>query len=229
MTRTRTTALVGLAALALTAASAQASTVTLRCAGRGARNSDSAGTVLCAGSPARGRTIAGVVRNDAGQPVAAKLTVTYSSWTVAPNGVGYVVKPRETREVVAKGDGSFSVASRTATRESIRVEVVPDAALGIAGGASAQGEVSRKLAITLAKLGGGKVRITVKGTRQRPLKAYVLSESGYQLPGIPPRNVDGGGQATFNLGSLRGRFSYYVDAGVYDDLFWYQGRPAFRL
>jgi hypothetical protein len=227
--RARATALASLTALGLLAASAQASTVALRCAGRGARNRDSAGTVLCASSPSKGRTVAGVVRNDAGQPVAAKLSVTYSSWTVAPNGVGYHVRPRETREVVAKADGSFSFRSSPATRESIRVDVVADTALGVAGGAFAQAQVSRQLAVTLTKLGGGSVRITVKGTRLRPIKAWILGETGYQLPGVRPKNVDGRGQATFNLGSMRGRFSYYVDAGVYDDLFWYQGRPTFRL
>ena len=42
------------ALLARDGASAQAASVSLRCAGRGPRNRDSAGTVLCAGSAARG-------------------------------------------------------------------------------------------------------------------------------------------------------------------------------
>lgn len=222
-------ALTSLAALALAATGAQAATVTLRCVGRGARNRDSAGTVLCAGSPSKGRVIAGVVRNDAGQPVAAKLSVTYSPWAPVPGGTGYTVRAGATREVTAAGDGSFSFRSNPATRESIRVDVVADAALGIAGGASAQAQVSRKLGVTLAKLGGGAVRITVKGTRIRPIKVWILDATGYQLPGVRPRNVDGRGQASFNVGSMRGRFTYYVDAGVYDDLFWYLGRVPFRL
>jgi hypothetical protein len=217
---------LALAAAAL-AAPADAATLRLRCADRGPRNSDSAGTVLCAGSPSSGRTIAGVVRNDAGQPVAARLTVTYSSWT--PAGTGYTVRPRATRSITAKADGTFSFSDNPATRESIRVDVVPDAALGIAAGASAQAEIQRKLAVSLAKLGGGSVRITVKGTSVRPIKVWILGESGYQLPGVRPKNVNGRGQAAFNLGSMRGRFAYYVDAGVYDDLFWYLGRPPFRL
>jgi hypothetical protein len=231
MRRARTTALLACLAVAgplAAAGAADASTLRLRCAGRGARNVDSAGTVLCAGSPSKGRAIAGVVRDDAGNPVAAKLIVTFSRWTPAPTG-GYHVKPYATREVTANGDGSFSFTSRTATRESIRVDVVTDPALGIALGASAQAQVSRKLAVTLTKLGGGIVRITVKGTRVRPIKVWILTESGYQLPGVRPKNVDGRGRATFNLGSMRGRFAYYVDAGVYDDLFWYLGRPPFRL
>lgn len=232
MTRIHTRASAALAALALLGAAAggaHAATLSLRCAGRGARNRDSAGTVLCAGSPSGGRTIAGVVRNDAGQPVAARVVVTYSSWTIAPNGIGYTVRPRATRELTAKGDGSFSFKSNPATRESLRVDVVADPALGIAGGASAQAEVSRKLSVRLAKLGGGAVRITVTGTRVRPIRVHVLTETGYPLPGVGPRRVDGAGRATFDLGSMRGRFTYYVDAGDYGDLFWYLSRVPFRL
>jgi hypothetical protein len=78
MTRMNGARVIALATcLALAAAGgAQAATLRLRCAGRGARNQDSAGTVLCAGSPSRGRAISGNVRNDAGQPVAARLVVT---------------------------------------------------------------------------------------------------------------------------------------------------------
>ncbi|HMJ02033.1 MAG TPA: hypothetical protein VK506_03775, partial [Conexibacter sp.] len=218
---------LAIALAAAAGANADAATLRLRCAGRGPRNVDSAGTVLCAGSPSRGRSIAGVVRNDAGQPVAARLIVTYSRWI--PAGTGYTVRAHATRQLTANADGSFSFSDNPATRESITVDVVADAALGIAYGASAQAQISRKLNVSLAKLGGGTVRLTVKGTRVRPIKAWILSESGYELPGVRPKNVNGRGQATFNLGSQRGRFAYYVDAGVYDDLFWYLGRPPFRL
>lgn len=222
-------ALALLAAGALAgSATASAASVTLRCAGRGDRDRDSSGTVVCAGSPARGRTVAGVVRNDAGQPVAARVSVTYKSWTVAPGG-GYYVRARETKEIVAQADGTFAIPSRTATRETIEVSVGADPALGIAAGASADAEVMRKLTVTVTKLGGGRVRLTVTGTRLRPIEASILSETGYTLPGVRAKNVDARGQATFDLGSLRGRFSYYVDAGASDDLFWYQGRPIFRL
>jgi hypothetical protein len=229
-TRTRVAALAAPLIIALSIpVAADAATLKLSCAGKGARNKDSAGTVLCAGSPSKGRAIAGVVRNDAGQPVAARVTVTISSWTIAPNGVGYNVKPTATREIVAKPNGSFSFKRNPKTRESLRFDVVPDPALGIAVPATGQTQISRRLKITLAKLGGGKVRLTVKGTTQRPLKAWILDSSGYALSGVKPRNVDGKGRATFDLGSMRGQFAYYVDAGKYDDLFWYQGRPKFRL
>lgn len=217
-----------LATLALAfAASAGAATLKLKCAGKGARNADSSGTVLCAGSPSKGRTISGTIRNDAGDPVAGKVTLTYKSWT--PVKVGYTIQTTSTRELTAKGDGTFSFASKTATKESIVVDLAADTALGIAAGVRAQADVSRQLITTLTKLGGGSVRITVKGTKQRPLKVYVLDPSGYPISGVKPKNADGKGQATFDLGSRRGQFTYYVDAGVYSDLFWYAGRPKFRL
>ncbi len=215
------------AALAAAAAPAGAATLRLRCAGRGPRAVDSAGVIKCAGSAASGRTISGVVRDDAGRPVAARLTVAYSDWI--PRGTGYSITLRTTREITANADGSFSIRSNPATRESIRFSVVPDAAQGTAAGAVAEAEIQRKLDVSLAKLGGGTVRVTVKGTDKRPIKVWMLSESGYQLTGVRPKDVNGRGQATFNLGSQRGRFAYYVDAGVYDDLFWYLGRPSFRL
>lgn len=227
--RRATVLLACLAALGLLAASAQGATVRVRCAGKGGRNQDSAGTVLCAGST-KGRTIAGVVRDDAGKPVAAKISVTFSSWTPVAGGLGYTIRPRETREIAAKADGTFSIKSNPATKESIRFDVVADAALGVTGGAFAQSDVSRQVTVKLEKLGGGSVRFTVKGTRVRPIKFYVLSETGYELPGLKPKKVDGKGQATFNLSAQRGfRLTYYADAGVYNDLFWYAGRPVFKV
>jgi hypothetical protein len=229
--RARAIALLALASMALLAAfgaTAQASSVTLRCAGRGPRNRDSANTVLCAGST-KGRTIAGVVKNDAGRPVAARLSVTYSRWI--PNGdSSFSVPVYATKQVTAKGDGTFSFKSNPATKESIRVDVVADVALGVSG-ASAQAEVSRRLVVRIAKLGSGIVRFTVSGTTHRPLKVYVLDSSGYQLSGIKPKTVDGRGQATFDLHSLPAgyRLTYFVDAGdSLNDLFWYQSRVPFR-
>ncbi|HEX7290816.1 MAG TPA: hypothetical protein VF250_06765, partial [Conexibacter sp.] len=168
------------ALLAAGGASAQAASVSLRCAGRGPRNRDSAGTVLCAGSPARGRTLAGVVKDDAGRPVAARLTVTFSRWDPAPGG-GFYVRPRATKTIAAKADGTFTVKDNPATKESIRVDAVADAALGVSGGAFAQAEISRRLVVRIAKLGGGVVRFTVTGTRARPIKVWVLDSSGYQV------------------------------------------------
>lgn len=217
------------ALLAAFGATAQASSVTLRCAGRGPRNRDSANTTLCASSP-KGRTIAGVVKDDVGKPVAARLTVTYSRWIPLGNS-SFSVTAYATKEIAAKADGSFSFTSNPATKESIRVDVVADAALSVSGGFGAQAEVSRRLVVRIAKLGGGVVRFTVTGTRTRPLKVWVLDSSGYQLSGIKPKNVNGRGQATFDLHTLPAgyRLTYFVDAGdSLNDLFWYQSRVPFR-
>jgi hypothetical protein len=225
-------AVASLATLAVAAASAHAAaTLTLACAGKGAKNKDSADTVLCAADPGKRRSIAGTIRNDAGQPVAGKVTVTYSAWTPAPNGIGYTVKPTSTTEVTAGADGTFTVASSTKTRESIKVALVPDPALGITSAPFAQAEVQRRLGITVKKLGGGSVRITVKGTSIRPLKVSITDASGYYVPGIPKtKKANAKGQVTFNLGNRHGAFGYYVDSGVYGDLFWPQSRTArFRL
>jgi uncharacterized membrane protein len=211
------------------AAAAGAAELKLHCAGKGARNKDSAGTVLCAADPGRSRSVAGTVRNDAGQPVAGKLTVTYSSWTPATSGSGYTVKPYATRELTADADGSFSVPSNTKTRESIRIDLAADPTLGIVAGVRAEAQVSRRLVTKIKKLGGGRVKLTIKGTKVRPLKLYVLDPSGYPLPGVKAKQANRAGSATFNLGSRRGKFTTYVDAGVYGDLFWYQSRPGFRL
>jgi hypothetical protein len=208
------------------AGAADAATLKLACSGKGPRNADSSGTVLCAGSPGKGRTISGTVRNDAGQPVAGALTLTYQSWT--PVKVGYNIVPTSTRQVVAGSDGTFSFHSDTATKESIVVDLAGDPTLGIAAGVRAQADVSRQLTTKLKKLGGGRVRITTTGT-DRPLKVYVLDASGYPISGVKPKKADRRGRATFNVGSRRGQFSYYVDAGVYDDLFWVSRRPTFRL
>ncbi len=217
--------------VALTA-SASAAELKLACAGKGPRKEDSAGTVLCAANPGKARKLSGTVRNDVGQPVAGKLTVTYSSWSVASNGIGYVVEPYSTREVAAGADGSFSLSSNTKTKESIRVDLAADPALGIAGGARAQADVSRRLVTTVKKLGGGRVKVTVKGTAARPLKIFVLDASGYRLPGVGAKKANRAGSANFDLGSRRGQFTTFVDVGAkgnLTDLFWAALRPKFRL
>jgi hypothetical protein len=65
-----------LGTFALTADSAEAATLKLACAGHGAKNKDSAGTVLCAADPGKHRSIAGTIRNDSGQPVPGTVSVT---------------------------------------------------------------------------------------------------------------------------------------------------------
>ncbi len=217
---------VGALALLLLVTTASASELKLKCGGKGPRNADSAGTVLCAAAPGKARAVTGTVRNDSGQPVAAKVTATLISWTPAADG-SFHLKPESTQTIVAGADGAFSLPVKTTTRFNVKFETVADAALGVSA-TVAEAQVSLQLATKLKKLGGGRVRITVKGTSQ-PLKIYVLDSYGYELSGVKPRKPDKGGNATFNLGSLRGEFSYYVDAGALSDLFWEGGRPTFRL
>jgi len=226
--RPRTTVVVALALALTTPAAADAAAVKLSCSGKGARTIDSSGTVQCAGSPAKGRTLAGTVRNDTGQPVAAKLAVTFSTWAPSKGG-GYTVKPTSTREIVAKADGSFSIRRNPKTRETVEVDVLPDPGLGIAAAANADAEIARRLDVKVAKLGGGRVRITVRGTTVRPITVYILDSFGNAVSGVKPKKVDRGGRATFALGAQRGKFAYLVSTGIYADLFWYLGRPTFRL
>jgi hypothetical protein len=105
---------------------------------------------------------------------------------------------------------------------------VADTALGVSP-VKVQADVSRQLVTTIKKLGGGKVKLTVKGAGKTPLKLYVLSAEGYELAGVKPKQADKAGSATFDLGSMRGEFSYYVDAGLLSDLFWEGARPTFKL
>ncbi len=209
--------LVALAALAL-AASAAASTIALECGGKGKHNRDSAGTVLCAAKPGKARTIEGVVRDDSNKPVAGPVTVKLSKWT--PKGGYYSVEEFKTVTVHANAAGKFSYAAKTATKLTLGFE---------AAGAFAQAEVSRELQVKVKKLGGGKVKLTVKGAGKIPLKLYLLDESGYEIPGTKGKKADKGGSAVFDVGSFHGKASYYVDAGEYGDLFWETRGPTFRI
>lgn len=224
--RLATIASVAAFGLLLLVALANASELKLKCGGKGPRNADSAGTVLCAAAPGKARVLTGTVRNDSGQPVAAKVLATLISWTPTGDGA-FSLKPVSTQTIVAGANGVFSLPVKTATRFNVKFETVADAALGVSA-AAAEAQVSLQLITKLKKLGGGRVRITAKGTSQ-PLKIYVLDSYGYELHGVKPKKPDKAGNATFDLGAMRGEFSYYVDAGVFNDLFWEGARPTFHL
>jgi hypothetical protein len=213
--------------LALLAASAQASEVAMKCEGKGPRNKDSAGTVLCAAEPGKARVLGGVLRNDAGKPVAGKLAVTFANWVPAGGG-SFSIEPEAPQTIAANANGQFSIPVKTATKVTVYVEAVADAALGVSP-FKAQADVSRRLATSLAKLGSGKVKLTVKGAGATPLKLYILDSSGYALPGVKPKKASKAGSARFDLGAMHGEFSYYVDAGPLGDLFWEDARATFKL
>jgi hypothetical protein len=209
--------LVVLSALVF-AASASASTVSLKCGGKGPHNRDSAGTVLCAVAPGKARTIEGVVRDDANKPVSGPVTVTLSRWV--PKGGYYSIEKFKTLTVNADAAGKFSYQARTATRISIAFE---------AAGAKGQADVSRQLAVTVRKLGGGKVRVTVRGGGKAPLTIYLVDDSGYEVSGTKGKRANKAGSAIFDLGNFHGRFSYVIEAGEYDDLFWEGREPTFHI
>jgi hypothetical protein len=72
--------------LLIVASAASASELKLKCGGKGPRNADSAGTVLCAAAPGKARIISGTVGDDSGKPVAARILITFISWTPAGEG-----------------------------------------------------------------------------------------------------------------------------------------------
>lgn len=226
--RSRLAIVLAVAGLSLaTAAAAGAATIDLKCAGKGPRNEDSAGTVLCAAAPGKARVVSGVLRSDAGKPVAGKVAVTFANWIPAGSG-SFSIKPESTQTITADGSGRFAVPVKTETKVTVYFEAVADEKLGVSP-VKAQADVSRELAVTLKKLGGGKLRMTVKGAGSNPLKLYVLDSSGYEVPGVSAKKANKAGSATFDLGSRHGEFSYYVDAGPLGDLFWEGTRATFRL
>lgn len=220
-------ALSTVAAVLAFAVAAQASEIALACDGKGPRNKDSAGTVLCAAAPGKARVVSGVLSDDAGKPVAGKVKVTFADW-IPSSGGSFSITPGATQTVSAGANGRFSVPVKTATKVSVYFEALADEKLGVSP-VKAQADVSRELAVTLKKLGGGTVKLTVKGAGSAPLKLYVLDSSGYELSGVKPKKADKAGSAVFDLGSMHGEFSYYVDAGVLGDLFWEGTRATFRV
>jgi hypothetical protein len=211
--------------LTFSVASASASTVSLECGGKGPHNKDSAGTVLCAAEPGKARVVIGSVRDDAGKPVATKVTATFYSWTPVKGGY-FNIEEDSTKTITSNANGAFSLPVKTDTRLNVKFSVA-DEAKGV-GAATAEAQVSRRLDVKLTKLGGGTVKLSVKGAAGKRLKLYILDSSGYEISGLPAKSTRSG-TAVFNLGSRRGEFSYYVDAGIYGDLFWEERRATFRL
>jgi hypothetical protein len=229
MPRTARRALLALCAVALAAlflaAVAGAATVTLKCGGKGGRNESSDGTKICAALPGKARTLEGVLRDDQNKPVDGKLSVTFSEWI--PQGDGsFSVEPYKTVTVSANAAGKFAIPVKTTSEVSVAVETVADEKKSISGGAVAGAAVQLELQTTVKKLGGGRVQVTVKGTKQ-PLKIAITEEYGYEVSGGKLKKAKNG-VASFNLGAARGTLEVYVEAGALSDLFW-PVRPSFKL
>lgn len=215
------------AAILVFAMAAQASEIALKCDGKGRHNKDSAGTVLCAAAPGKARVVSGVLSDDSGKPVAGKVKVTFADWVPAGGG-SFSVTPGATQTVTASANGQFSVSVKTATKVTVYFEALADEKLSVSA-VKAQADVSRELATTIKKLGGGKVKLSAKGAGSYPVKLYVLDSSGYELSGVKPKKADKSGSAIFNLGAMHGEFSYYVEVDVVGDLFWEGTRGTFKL
>ncbi len=209
---------VVLASLAF-AASAGASTISLKCGGKGPRSQSSPSSISCAAQPGKARTIEGVVRDDTNKPVAGPVTVTLSKW-VPQDGDSYSIEKYKTLTVAADGAGKFSYAAKTETKDSIAFE---------AAGATAEAEVARELQVTVKKLGGGKVQVSAKGAGKAKIKMFLVDESGYEVPGTKGKNLGKSGTAVFDLGRFHGSFSWVFEAGIYTDLFWTNRGPTLRI
>jgi len=104
--------------------------IKLACAGKGPRNKDSAGVVLCAAAPGKARTISGTIRDDSGKPVAAKIPVTFISWTPAGGG-SFSLEPTSPRTISADAGGRFTLPVRVTARLNVKFEAVADEKLGV--------------------------------------------------------------------------------------------------
>lgn len=228
--RPRRTLSIALAVVALgllaSAASAQAASFSLKCSGHGPQNkAQEYETASCAVRPGETRKIEGVVRNDKNAPVAAKLNVTFSKWVPQGNGV-YDITPEKTVEIKAGANGKFTVPVTTATEETVFIEAVGDPELELSTVAQ-EVNVQRIVTATAKVLGGGKVKVTVKGAAA-PVKVGITEEEGYFVSGGAKRKANKAGVATFNLHDLHGTFGIYVDAGELGDLYYIVAKP-FKL
>lgn len=214
----RVVALAVLALLALVA-SASASTISLKCGGKGGRYQSEPSSISCAAKLGQSRTIEGVVRDDANKPLAGPVTVTLSRWV--PKDGYYSVEAFKTLTVSANAAGKFSYKAKTATKTTVKFE---------AAGIAAEAEVSRELQVQVAKLGGGKVKVSVKGAGKAPLTIYLVdTDAGYELPGTKGKRASKAGVAIFDVGRFHGAFTYTIDAGDYSDLFWSGPKPTFHI
>jgi hypothetical protein len=228
MTRTARRTLVALCLAAVAsfalAATASAATVSLKCGGKGRHAKSSDGTVICVATPGKARTLEGVLRDDKNKPVAGKVAVTFSEWIPQGND-SFSIHAYKTVTVNADAAGKFSVPVKTTSRISLGVEAVADEKKGITP-VLAEAEVQLELQTTVKKLGGGRVQVTVKGTKE-PLKIGITDETGYFVKGGTSKKATNG-VASFNLGPVGGTLYVYVDAGALSDLFW-PSRPSFKL
>jgi polyisoprenoid-binding protein YceI len=218
-------ALAALGLLAL-ASSAHASSLNLKCSGKGVQNkAQEYETASCAVEAGKKRNLEGVLRNDKNKPVAGKLNVTISDWNLAPGGGAFDIEPTKTFEIKAAANGKFKVPVTTTTEETVYIEAVGDPELEVSA-LTQEVNIQRYVSATAKVLGGGKVKVTVKGI-EGPFKVAITEEYGYPAPGGASRKAKNG-TATFDLHGARGTFGISVDAGELTDLYYIDSHP-FKL
>lgn len=221
---TSTLALVVIGLVLLWAASgADAASLAIKCSGEGPQNkAQEYETASCAVAPGEKRTVEGVLRNDKNKPVAGKLMVTFSTYIPAGGGA-YDVTPQKHIEIQASASGKFKIpVSAPATTESaLYIEALGDETKEVTPVAQ-EVEIMRYVTAVAKKLGGGKVRVTVKGI---PGTVKIgITEEGYPATGGATRKAKNG-VATFDLGSDHGTFGILVQGGAVTELYYIDSKP----
>jgi hypothetical protein len=219
--------LAAVVALLALASSAQAATLTLKCGGKGPQSkAGEYSTAQCAVAAGQRRDIEGVLRNDKNKPVAGTLKVTFSKW-VPQGDSSFAITPEKEVEIKAAANGRFKVPNvTTKTEETVTIEAIGDPDLELSAVAQ-EVNIQRYVTATAKKLGGGKVKVTVRGAAP-PLKIGITDESGYFVSGGAARKASKAGTAVFDLGDRHGSFNVYIDAGELGDLYYIDVKP-FRL
>ncbi|HJZ35636.1 MAG TPA: hypothetical protein VJ204_05110 [Solirubrobacterales bacterium] len=212
--------------LLLTAGGAEAATLNLKCSGKGVQNkAQEYETAQCGVEAGKTRNIEGVLRNDKNKPVAGTLNVTFSNWEPQGNGA-YDITPYKTIEVKSSANGKFKIPNVTAkTEETVFIEAVGDGESELST-VTQEVNIQRIVTATAKVLGGGKVKVTVKGI-EGPFKVSIGSE-GYPVSGGAARKANKAGVTTFNLGHAYGTLGIFVDAGELTDLYYIDSHP-FKL
>jgi len=217
--------LAALVAMLALAASAQAASLTLKCSGKGPQyKAQEYSTAECTVAKGQKRDIEGILRNDKNKPVAGTLKVTISKW-VPQGGGSYAVTPEKEFEVKAAANGKFKIPNLTTkTEETVFIEAVADADAEVSTVAQ-EVNIQRLVTATAKKIGGGKLKVTVKGA-ELPFKIGI-TEEGYFVCGGAARKASKAGTAVFYLGNQHGEFSVFIDAGELGDLYYTPlSRPA---
>jgi hypothetical protein len=211
--------------LLLAAAGAEASSLSLKCSGHGPQTkAQEYETAECAVEAGQTRNIEGVLRNNKNKPVAATIKVTFSKWE--PQGGGaYNITPYKTIEVRSGANGKFTVPKvTTKTEETVFIEAPEDFEAEVSP-VTQEVNIQRLVTVRGKKLGGGKVKVTVKGAEGK-LKVGLTEEEGYYVSGGAPRKLSKAGTAVFDLHGQRGTFGILLDAGEYSDLYYVDSQPV---